>query len=50
MFEPLLPLTTISLLDSMSAAPIARIPLAFTFNGKSPVAALWYILVWVFLS
>ncbi|GMR00915.1 MAG: hypothetical protein BMS9Abin19_0257 [Gammaproteobacteria bacterium] len=37
MFELLLTLTTISLLDSMSAVPIALIPLAIILNGRSPV-------------
>ncbi len=37
MFELLLTLTTISLLDSMSAVPIALIPLAIILNGRTPV-------------
>jgi len=37
MLELLLTLTTISLLDSMSAVPIALIPLAIILNGRSPV-------------
>ena len=35
--ELLLTLTTISLLDSMSAVPIALIPLAIILNGRTPV-------------
>jgi hypothetical protein len=38
MLELLLTLTTISLLDSMSAVPIALIPLAIILNGRSPLA------------
>ena len=38
MLELLLTLTTISLLDSMSAVPIALVPLAIILNGRSPVA------------
>lgn len=38
MHELLLTLTTISLLDSMSAVPIALIPLAIILNGRTPVA------------
>jgi Sap-like sulfolipid-1-addressing protein len=38
MLELLLTLTTISLLDSMSAVPIALMPLAIILNGRSPVA------------
>lgn len=37
MFELLLTLTPISLLDSMSAVPIAIIPLAIILNGKQPI-------------
>ena len=37
MFELLLTLTTISLLDSMSAVPIALIPLAVILNGRTPL-------------
>lgn len=37
MLELLLTLTTISLLDSMSAVPIALIPLAIILNGRTPV-------------
>ncbi len=37
MLELLLTLTTISLLDSMSAVPIALIPLAIILNGRNPV-------------
>ena len=37
MFELLLTLTTISLLDSMSAVPIALIPLAIILNGRTPL-------------
>lgn len=37
MLELLLTLTTISLLDSMSAVPIALIPLAIILNGRSPM-------------
>ena len=37
MLELLLTLTTISLLDSMSAVPIAIIPLASILNGRSPI-------------
>lgn len=36
--ELLLTLTTISLLDSTSAVPIALMPLAILLNGRSPVA------------
>ena len=35
--ELLLTLTTISLLDSMSAVPIALIPLAIILNGRQPI-------------
>lgn len=38
MHELLLTLTTISLLDSMSAVPIALIPLAIILNGRTPLA------------
>ena len=38
MLELLLTLTTISLLDSMSAVPIALIPLAIILNGRTPLA------------
>ena len=38
MHELLLTLTTISLLDSMSAVPIALMPLAIILNGRTPVA------------
>lgn len=38
MFELILTLTTISLLDSMSAVPIALIPLAIILNGRKPIA------------
>jgi cytochrome c biogenesis protein CcdA len=37
MLELLLTLTTISLLDSMSAVPIALVPLAIILNGHKPV-------------
>jgi hypothetical protein len=37
MLELLLTLTSISLLDSLSAVPIALIPLAIILNGRSPV-------------
>ena len=37
MLELLLTLTTISLLDSMSAVPIALIPLAIILNGRTPI-------------
>ena len=37
MLELLLTLTTISLLDSMSAVPIALIPLAIILNGRQPI-------------
>jgi len=37
MLELLLTLTTISLLDSLSAVPIALIPLAIILNGRSPI-------------
>ena len=37
MFELLLTLTPISLLDSMSAVPIAVIPLAIILNGRQPI-------------
>jgi len=37
MFELLLTLTPISLLDSMSAVPIAVIPLAIILNGRRPI-------------
>ena len=37
MLELLLTLTTISLLDSMSAVPIALIPLAIILNGRHPI-------------
>ena len=37
MLELLLTLTTISLLDSMSAVPIALIPLAIILNGRTPL-------------
>jgi hypothetical protein len=37
MFELLLTLTTISLLDSLSAVPIALIPLAIILNGRRPI-------------
>jgi cytochrome c biogenesis protein CcdA len=37
MFELLLTLTTISLLDSMSAVPIAMAPLAIILNGRTPL-------------
>ena len=37
MFELLLTLTPISLLDSMSAVPIAVIPLAIILNGRQPL-------------
>ncbi|MBT8118796.1 MAG: GAP family protein [Gammaproteobacteria bacterium] len=37
MFELLLTLTTISLLDSMSAVPIALVPLAIILNGRTPL-------------
>ena len=37
MLELLLTLTTISLLDSMSAVPIALIPLAIILNSRSPM-------------
>jgi len=37
MLELLLTLTTISLLDSMRAVPIALIPLAIILNGRTPV-------------
>ena len=44
MLELLLTLTTISLLDSMSAVPIALIPLAIILNGRTPVTgALGFI-------
>lgn len=38
MLELLLTLTTISLLDSMSAVPIALIPLAIILNGRYPIS------------
>ena len=38
MLELLITLTTISLLDSMSAVPIALIPLAIILNGRTPIA------------
>lgn len=38
MLELLLTLTTISLLDSLSAVPIALIPLAIILNGRTPIA------------
>ena len=45
MLELLLTLTTISLLDSMSAVPIALIPLAIILNGKTPLTgALSFII------
>jgi cytochrome c biogenesis protein CcdA len=37
MFELLLTLTPISLLDSMSAVPVAVIPLAIILNGRQPL-------------
>lgn len=37
MLELLLTLTTISLLDSLSAVPIALIPLAIILNGRNPI-------------
>lgn len=37
MLELLLTLTTISLLDSLSAVPIALIPLAIILNGSNPI-------------
>ena len=37
MFELLLTLTSISLLDSLSAVPIALIPLAIILNGRTPL-------------
>ncbi len=37
MLELLLTLTTISLLDSLSAVPIALVPLAIILNGRTPI-------------
>ncbi|MBE9559986.1 MAG: hypothetical protein IMF15_04315 [Proteobacteria bacterium] len=37
MLELLLTLTTVSLLDSMSAVPIALMPLTIILNGRNPV-------------